>query len=106
MSALPMPRRRKGAFAPLDGLDEIPWADLRHAYGSAADVPGMLRGLARPGADSERADLLDRLDSSIYHQGGAVYSAGAVAVPFLIELASTPAVPSRGAIVELIARFA
>ncbi|WP_127353964.1 hypothetical protein [Actinacidiphila soli] len=106
MSALPTPRRRKGAFAPLDGLDEIPWADLRHAYGSAADVPGMLRGLARPVADSERADLLDRLDPSIYHPGDAVHSASAAAVPFLIELASAPAVPSRGAIVELIGRFA
>lgn len=107
MSLLPVPRRRKGVFAPLDGLDEIPWADLRHAYGSAADVPGMLRGLARPGTDSERADLLERLDSSIYDRwGGEVYSAGAAAVPFLIELASTPAVPSRRAIVNLIGRFA
>jgi hypothetical protein len=107
MSLLPVPRRRKGAFAPLDGLDEIPWADLRHAHGSAADVPGILRGLARPGADSKRADLLDRLDRldpSTWDQG--VCSAGAAAVPFLIELASTPALPSRAAIVGLIGRFA
>lgn len=69
-----MPRRRKRAFVPLYGLDEIPWADLRHACGSAADVPGMLRGPARPGADSERADLLERLDSSIYdRQPGYLY---------------------------------
>jgi PBS lyase HEAT-like repeat len=104
MRLLPVPRRRKGAFAPLDGLDEIPWADLRHARGSAADVPGILRGLARPGGGSERADLLDRLDPSIWDQG--VCSAGAAAAPFLIELACTPAVPSRAAIVGLIGRFA
>jgi hypothetical protein len=29
----------------LQGLDAVPWADLQHAYGSAGDVPGLLRML-------------------------------------------------------------
>ncbi|HEX4811553.1 MAG TPA: hypothetical protein VFV66_02225 [Nonomuraea sp.] len=93
-------------MTPLNGLDEIPWADLKHAYGPAVDVPTALRALARPGHDPERAERLDHLDASIYHQGGAVYSAGAAAVPFLVELAATPGLPLRAEIVELIGQFA
>ncbi|MGM9335970.1 hypothetical protein [Streptomyces murinus] len=91
---------------PLDGLDAVPWADLAHAYGSAADVPAILRVLARPGPDPEREERLDELDSAIHHQGGAVYSAGAAALPFLLELAAAPGLPLRAAIVELLGRFA
>jgi hypothetical protein len=29
----------------LDGLDSIPWQQLTHAYGSAEDVPHLLRAL-------------------------------------------------------------
>ncbi|MFF3598982.1 HEAT repeat domain-containing protein [Kitasatospora indigofera] len=94
------------APAPLVGLDEIPWADLRHAYGSAEDVPVLLRALTRPGEDPEREERLDDLDAAVYHQGGAVYSAGAAAVPFLVEIACTPGLPLRAEIVELIGRFA
>ena len=32
----------------LKGLDDIPWAELEHAYGSAADVPDLLRKLLDP----------------------------------------------------------
>ncbi|MFJ3646423.1 HEAT repeat domain-containing protein [Streptomyces murinus] len=91
---------------PLDGLDAVPWADLAHAYGSAADVPAILRALARPGPGPEREGRLDELDSAIYHQGGAVYAAGAAALPFLLELAAAPGLPLRAAIVELLGQFA
>ncbi|WP_189950548.1 HEAT repeat domain-containing protein [Streptomyces alanosinicus] len=93
-------------LAPLNGLDDIPWAELGHAYGAADDVPATLRLLARAGEDPEREERLDHLDASIYHQGGAVYAAGAAAVPFLVELAATPGLPMRAAIVELVGRFA
>ncbi|MFF1873326.1 hypothetical protein [Kitasatospora herbaricolor] len=93
------------AAARLSGLDEIPWADLRHAYGSAEDVPVLLRALARPGEDPEREERLDDLDAAIYHQGGGVCSAGAAAVPFLVEIACTSGLPLRAGIVELIGRF-
>jgi len=29
----------------LEGLDDVPWAELEHAYGRAGDVPGQIRGL-------------------------------------------------------------
>ncbi|MFD7494313.1 hypothetical protein ACFV8T_18155 [Streptomyces sp. NPDC059832] len=66
-------------------VDAQPWADLRHAYGSAADVPGHLRALA---GESEEAasEAISELYGSILHQG-SVYGATARAVPCLARLA-------------------
>ncbi|MCX4844265.1 hypothetical protein [Streptomyces sp. NBC_00893] len=69
----------------LADVDTQPWADLRHAYGSAADVPGHLRALA---GESEEAasEAISALYGSILHQG-SVYEATARAVPCLARLA-------------------
>ncbi|MFD7630236.1 hypothetical protein ACFV7Q_30160 [Streptomyces sp. NPDC059851] len=69
----------------LDGIDDIDWAGLEHAYGPADDVPGLLR--AAGSADPRvREGALQELVSSLCHQG-SVYSATAEAVPFLARLA-------------------
>ncbi|WP_199514582.1 HEAT repeat domain-containing protein [Nucisporomicrobium flavum] len=60
----------------LDGLDEVDWAALTHAYGPADDVPGLLR-------EAALSDLYERLFPQ-----GTVYPATAAAVPFLVELAA------------------
>ncbi|MCM1965809.1 hypothetical protein [Streptomyces sp. G1] len=71
---------------PLDGLDSRPWSSLSHAYGSAQDVPDLLRALA--GTDVDAADeALSELYGSILHQG-TVYAASAEAVPFLARIAA------------------
>ncbi|MGC5018397.1 HEAT repeat domain-containing protein [Micromonospora sp. DT47] len=71
----------------LDGLDEIDWKGLTHAYGPAVDTPGLLRAVAS--TDEEEADeALDAIVGSVFHQG-TVYPATVPAVPFLAELAST-----------------
>lgn len=71
---------------PLDGLDVRPWSSLSHAYGSAEDIPDLLRALS--GADVGAADeALSELYGSVLHQG-TVYSASAEAVPFLAEIAA------------------
>ncbi|MFE5535794.1 hypothetical protein [Streptomyces sp. NPDC056492] len=71
---------------PLDGLDARPWSSLSHAYGSAEDVPDLLRALA--GADVDAADeALSELYESVLHQG-TVYAASAEAVPFLAGIAA------------------
>ncbi|MFJ9719419.1 hypothetical protein ACIRPQ_26400 [Streptomyces sp. NPDC101213] len=70
----------------LAGLDDRPWAQLDHAYGSAEDLPALLRSLA--GDDHDAADgALDELYGSILHQG-TVYPATVEAVPFLARLAA------------------
>ncbi|MEV6332069.1 hypothetical protein [Streptomyces sp. NPDC051909] len=70
---------------PLDDLDAISWASFSHAYGSAEDVPDLLRALT--GTDAAAADeALSELYGSVLHQG-TVYAASAEAVPFLARIA-------------------
>jgi hypothetical protein len=77
----------------LEGLTEVPWAALTHAYGPADDVPGLLRGLrASDPAVAEQA--LKDLYASVTHQGTR-YPATAPTVRFLAELAAAPDTPNR-----------
>ena len=79
----------------LDGVDDIPWAGLEHAYGSADDVPGLLRALLSGDADDADGEdgedgedgALDGLFGSLCHQG-SVYPASVYAVPFLARIAA------------------
>ncbi|WP_030651113.1 MULTISPECIES: PBS lyase [Streptomyces] len=82
------------------GIDEVDWASLRHAHGSAEDVPGWLRALASPDT-VERATALDGLYDAVHHEGRA-YEATPACVPFLFALAACEEVPDRGCIVELL----
>ncbi|MBK3578125.1 HEAT repeat domain-containing protein, partial [Streptomyces sp. MBT65] len=82
------------------GIDEIDWASLRHAYGSAADVPGLLRGLASTDP-VERANALDGMYGAVHHQG-IVYDSTLACVPFLCALAACQEVADRGGLVELL----
>ena len=70
----------------LDGLTDTPWGDLSHAYGPAADVPGLLRAVASGDAMAAR-DAVRELFGNIWHQG-TVYQATLPAVPFLARMAA------------------
>jgi hypothetical protein len=85
-------------------LDAIDWATLSHAYGSAEDVPTLIRNLSAPDPDTRDRALSD-LFSTIWHQG-TVYSASAPAVPFLIALAAHPDTPDRPGILYLLQALA
>ncbi|MFD4553657.1 HEAT repeat domain-containing protein [Streptomyces sp. NPDC058469] len=82
------------------GIDEVGWASLRHAYGSAEDVPGLLRGLASTDP-VERAGALDGMYGAVHHQG-IVYDSTLACVPFLFALAAREEVADRGGLVELL----
>nr|WP_222108398.1 HEAT repeat domain-containing protein [Streptomyces cupreus] len=73
---------------------------MRHAYGSAEDVPALLRGLASTDP-AEREIALDGLYGTVHHQGD-VYDSTLACVPFLFALAARPDLPDRGAVVELL----
>ncbi|ETK31010.1 hypothetical protein MPTA5024_37115 [Microbispora sp. ATCC PTA-5024] len=76
----------------LSGLDDIPWADLGHAHGSAEDVPDLLRALADPFGDWDQT--LDELfGDDLLHQGDC-YSATAPTMPFLSRLIASGAKPA------------
>ncbi|MET9656795.1 hypothetical protein [Streptomyces sp. NPDC006510] len=88
-------------------LDAVDWGALEHNYGSAEDVPALLRRCAGP--DQEDADdaafkLLNRL----FHQGGWICSAAPVALPFLVRLAASPdaLLSCRRVMLELVWRLA
>ncbi|MET8079475.1 HEAT repeat domain-containing protein [Streptomyces sp. NPDC005303] len=82
------------------GIDEVDWASLRHGYGSAEDVPGLLRGLAS--ADPvERETALDGMYGAVHHQGD-VYDSTLACVPFLLALVASGEVADRAGIVELL----
>jgi hypothetical protein len=68
----------------IDDLDAVDWSRLEHAYGSAEDVPGLLRDLA--GGDRE---ALSTLYGNIWHQG-TIYEATGHAVPFLVHMLDLP----------------
>ncbi|MEQ4721074.1 hypothetical protein [Nonomuraea sp. B19D2] len=63
----------------LAGLDDVPWGDLEHAHGPAADVPDLLRELAD--GTGEWDEVLDELfGDDLLHQGDC-YEATAPALP-------------------------
>jgi hypothetical protein len=78
----------------LEGLDTIPWGDIEHAYGSAADVPSLLRELLDPDPEV-RGKTLGILYSNVFHQGTR-FPASAHVIPFFIEMCASPDVPDRG----------
>jgi HEAT repeat protein len=89
----------------LDGLDEVPWGTLRHNYGAADDIAGLLRGCT----SQDRAEALraaDQLDNHLYHQGGWICPAASAALPFLAELAASPRVTVREAVTGTITSLA
>jgi hypothetical protein len=88
----------------LEGLDRVDWASLRHAYGAATDVPGLLRSLLS--ADPKvREQAIYELFGNIWHQG-TIYPASAAAVPFLYELLTAPGVQDKSNIAHLLASIA
>lgn len=86
-------------------LDQIPWKNLKHAYGSAEDVPDLLRKLRTAPPRGGEGSPLWHLFGNIYHQG-TVYEATPHAVPFLIELAADSDTPDRAGVLELLAEIA
>jgi aminoglycoside 2''-phosphotransferase len=81
-----------------EGLNEIPWVKLTHAYGSAEEVPMWLRQLA---SDDEqvRHQAKNHLFGSICHQGFLCHPT-AYAVPYLIELLQEPSVGGKDEILD------
>lgn len=88
----------------LEGLDLIDWGKLRHAYGPATDVPGLLRDLASADAGVRDAAMYE-LCGNIHHQSD-VYEASAYAVPFLVELLTHPDVQDKSSILSLLEALA
>lgn len=83
----------------LKDMRHVQWHELRHAQGSASQVPGMLSRIAW--GDSESAeDALSDLGRWIGAM--AVFDATVAAVPFLWELAAMETVKDRAGVLGLL----
>ena len=69
-------------------LDDSQWAELRHAYGSAREIPALLSALSSsPAARNNYEDEpWFSLWSSLCHQGD-IYTASYAAVPHIVRIA-------------------
>lgn len=88
----------------LAGLDDIDWARLHHAYGSAHDVPGQLRLVCCDDEDSRKNAWL-HLFNTIFHQGSR-YTSSAAAVPFFARIARSGPQHARPTALEMLTRLA
>ncbi|MEU2346349.1 HEAT repeat domain-containing protein [Streptomyces sp. NPDC013082] len=81
-------------------IDSVDWKSMGHAYGPAGDIPGWLTGMTStdPGV---RNEAFSDFCNAAHHQGD-VYPCTAASLPFLFELASSPATPDRASIIELL----
>lgn len=70
-------------------LDDPKWKDLIHAYGSASDIPALLRGLeVFPASENYTDEPWYSLWSALCHQGD-IYTASFAAVPHIVTIAAT-----------------
>lgn len=83
----------------LKDMRHVPWHELRHAQGSASQVPGTLSRIAW--GDSESAeDALSDLGRWIGAM--AAFDATVATVPFLWELAAMETVKDRAGVLALL----
>jgi hypothetical protein len=87
-----------------DKLDEINWKKLHHAYGTAEDVPDLLRALTSLDKKA-REDALYELCGNIFHQGTR-YSASAYAIPFLYGILDDENTQDKAELISYIVHLA
>lgn len=87
-----------GSAGMLERLDSVPWGELEHAYGSAEDIPGLLRKLLNPDP-AVRSETIWTLYGNVFHQGTR-YPATPYVIPFLIELCESSETPGRGDLLD------
>ena len=83
-----------------NGLYDIDWSSMRHAYGSAEEVPELLVAMRSADTD-ERHKALARYWGVVHHQGD-VYPCTTASLPFLFDQASDATAPDRAAVVKLL----
>ncbi|MEU3642383.1 HEAT repeat domain-containing protein [Lentzea sp. NPDC034063] len=81
-------------------VDNVPWESLHHHYGSAEDIPALLR------ASATDADAFGELHNKVFHQGGGVLSAAPPVLPVLVLWAHDPGFAHRSAAIGFIGDLA
>jgi len=81
-----------------EGLDEVDWNNLEHAYGKASDVPILLKDLTSKDPET-RENALWELYGNIYHQGTR-YEATIYAIPFIFQIIRAPNTPQKADLIR------
>jgi hypothetical protein len=87
--------------APLKALGQVKWHLIKDSTGSATDIPLLLDRVARGDAQAAE-EALEDLRRRICQYNFVVEQATAATVPFLWELAQSPAVACRARIINLL----
>ena len=88
----------------LEGIDNIDWSNLKHAYGDASDVPENILNLVNPD-NEKREKAYFKIYGNIFHQGSR-YEATPYAIPFIYELIKTEPVPDKHKLIYLLVNLA
>ncbi|MCR3752960.1 hypothetical protein [Lentzea californiensis] len=88
----------------LNGLDQVDWAELDHAFGPAAGLPDQLRGLVSRDEEHRRRSLR-ALSEHIYHQN-TIYEATPGAIPFVLEVLTAPECHEQPQVLSLLTSIA
>ena len=87
----------------LQGLYNVDWKNLTHAYGNAADVPGMILALASP-RKADREYGLELIRENLFVRG-AIFEASVYAVDYLTQLLEHPLFEEKPAVLVLLAQM-
>ena len=88
----------------LNGLDQVDWARLTHAFGPAADLPDQLRGLVSRDEEHRRRSFR-ALSEHIYHQN-TIYEVTPCAIPFVLEVLAAPECDEQPRLLSLLTSIA
>lgn len=88
----------------LEGLYQVEWSKLTHAYGNAGDVPGIILLLASP-IQADRDLGYELLDQRLV-RFGAIYEAAAYIVPYLLQLLEDPLSEDKPRLIDFLANLA
>lgn len=86
----------------LEGLADVPWFELEHAFGKATDIPVLLRELASKRKQIRQQAAL-QLSRRLVHQSDK-YTATLASIPFLLELLVVEEVADKHLILQILQR--
>ncbi len=86
----------------LEGLNDIDWDRLTHAYGPAGEIPSTIRML-QSDDPAEWVGAMSDLYDALCHQMCSIYPATVPAISFLIELLGDQRIRCRGRILQFLA---
>ena len=86
----------------LDHINHIPWSTLKHAYGSASDIPDYMQGLLSLDPD-EREWAQEHLIWGPFHQG-SLFSSTPFVIKVLLQMVHDPATYEKPWILQYVSQ--